>query len=376
MQKERNFISDNNDRHQFIWWARLIRDRRWSVRQKRELIAHFKCPSKVLSASAKQVREIISGKQKGTSSLVEESRIDADMDWLGKEGHYFISICDPHYPPLLRQLVDAPLALFAKGNINLLSQPQIAVVGSRNPTPLGEKITRELCTNLASLGIVITSGLALGIDGIAHQACLDNRGDCVAVLGNGLDIVYPSRNKTLFDRLSSDGLLISEYPLGVPPSRYTFPQRNRIVSGLSYGVVIIEAAERSGTLITARLALEQNRELMVVPGSVVSSQYKGSHNLIKQGAALVANVNDVLHCLSEPLSHFLRDIKHQVQEKASTDISDSHPLLKHISFESTSVDDIILSSQLTSAEVSFMLLELELIGAVAIASDGGYVNLS
>jgi len=195
-------------------------------------------------------------------------------------------------------------------------------------------------------------------------------------LGNGLDTVYPSRNRELFSQLASNGLIVSEYPLGVKPSRYTFPQRNRIISGLSHGVVIVEAAERSGTLITARLALEQNKEVMVVPGSALSSQYRGSHDLIKQGAALVSTLSDVVHVLSEPLSGFLRDIQSDPDATKGLEAGVKHLLLQHISTESTSVDQIISSSQLTSAEVSSMLLELELKGVVAIAGDGGYVNLS
>ncbi|MGK0375326.1 MAG: DNA processing protein [Arenicella sp.] len=302
--------------------------------------------------------------------------IDADLGWLDQPSHYLIPITDPRYPSLLRRLIDPPLALFAIGDITLLNEPQVAIVGSRKPTPIGDRMTRSISRGLASVGVVVTSGMALGIDGIAHQAALQSGGSSIAVLGNGLDTVYPSRHKALFQHLSTAGLLISEYPLGTPPARHTFPQRNRIVSGLSHGVVIVEAAERSGTLITARLAMEQNRDVMVVPGSALSSQYQGSHELIKQGAALVTCSDDVLCCLSEPLSRFLQDANSKRPVKHLEVLVTASPLLQYISVESTSVDEIILGSQLTSAEVSSMLLELELIGAVAIANDGGYVNLS
>jgi DNA processing protein len=357
-------------------WCRLIRDRRWSSAQKHQLIAHFKCPELVVSATPEQARLVFSGRQHSASSTLDKSMIDADLGWLDQPSHYLIPITDPRYPSLLRRLIDPPLALFAIGDITLLNEPQVAIVGSRKPTPIGDRMTRSISRGLASVGVVVTSGMALGIDGIAHQAALQSGGSSIAVLGNGLDTVYPSRHKALFQHLSTAGLLISEYPLGTPPARHTFPQRNRIVSGLSHGVVIVEAAERSGTLITARLAMEQNRDVMVVPGSALSSQYQGSHELIKQGAALVTCSDDVLCCLSEPLSRFLQDANSKRPVKHLEVLVTASPLLQYISVESTSVDEIILGSQLTSAEVSSMLLELELIGAVAIANDGGYVNLS
>lgn len=361
-----------------IWWCRLIRDRRWSAAQKQQLISHFKTPEIVLAAPEVQVREIITGRQRSSTSNVEKSVLDADLRWLTRDSHYLIPISDPRYPDILRQLPDPPLALFAIGDIALLKEPQVAIVGSRRPTPVGDKIARSISHDLATLGVVVTSGMALGIDGIAHQAALGAGGSSIAVLGNGLDTIYPSRHKDMFEKLSSQGLLVSEYPLGVKPARHTFPQRNRIVSGLSYGVVIVEAAERSGTLITARLAMEQNRDVMVVPGSALSSQYRGSHHLIKQGAALVSSSDDVLHCLSAQLSRFLQadNTGDESRLKPLEGLAVESPLLQYISAESTSVEDIILSSQLTSAEVSSMLLELELIGAVAITNDGGYVNLS
>ncbi|MFT6407476.1 MAG: DNA processing protein [Arenicella sp.] len=364
------------DESSYVWWCRLIRDRRWSRAQKRQLVTFFGRPELVLAASQEQIWSIISGRPRATDSTVEQSVIDADLSWLEQHSHHLIPITERRYPCLLRQLEDPPLALFAIGDIGLLHEPQVAIVGSRKPTPIGDNVTRSISGGLAGLGVVVTSGMALGIDAIAHQAAFQAGGLSIAVLGNGLDIIYPSRHRALYQQLVSNGLLVSEYPLGFKPSRYTFPQRNRIVSGLSHGVVIVEAAERSGTLITARLAMEQNRDVMVVPGSALSSQYRGSHELLKQGAALVSSCDDVIHCLSEPLSRYLRNVDGATTTATQAEPLPRHPLLQFISAESTSVDDIILGSQLTSAEVSSMLLELELIGAVAIANDGGYVNLS
>jgi len=382
MQQGRIYAANSSTPHSSESWCRLIRDRRWSRRQKRHFIDYFGDPLSVLSAPLGQLRDVANGKQRNARSMIEEQSIINDLAWLENDANHLITICDEAYPPLLRQLNDAPLALFVIGDVALLHEPQVAIVGSRRPTPIGDQAARNISRGLAELGVVVTSGMALGIDGAAHQAALDVGAPSIAVLGNGLDTVYPSRHRALFQRLVSDGALVSEYPLGVKPDRYTFPQRNRLVSGLSHGVVIVEAADRSGTLITARLALEQNRELMVVPGSALSKQYNGSHHLIKQGAALVSSAIDVVHCLSEPLGRYLSKSESgcsgdsEVKNNLPMEINASHVLLSYISTESTAIDDIILGSQLTSVEVSSMLLELELIGAVAIADDGGYVNLS
>jgi DNA processing protein len=332
----------------------------------------------VHSANAAEVRETIQSKPRRTSSEVSQSQIEEDLQWLSSPHNYLIVINDPLYPPALLQLPDPPLALFAAGDVSLLNQPQIAIVGSRRPTPVGAKIVRQISSDLASLGITITSGMALGIDGLAHQAALDVGGNTVAVMGCGLDIIYPARNSCLHQSIVTGGLIVSEFPLGVTPSKYTFPMRNRIVSGLSLGVVIVEAARSSGTLITAGFASEQNREVMVVPGSSVSRQYDGSHELIKSGAALVTSSEDVLHCLAKPLRDSLDadSCEALILSKRQDSKPLNHPLLEYIGVESTSMDAIILGSGLTTAKVSSILIELELTGVIAVAQDGGYVNLS
>ena len=254
----------------------------------------------------------------------------------------------------------------------MLGDPSVSIVGSRRPTPAGTIITQRLAGELSALGIVITSGMALGVDGIAHQAALTAGSPTIAVMGCGLDTVYPARHRSLFESISRQGLLLSEYPLGTPPDRYRFPERNRIVSGLSSGVIIVEAAERSGTRITARLAMEQGREVLVVPGSPLNPQYAGSHALIQQGAALVTDTQDVLHSLSIPLQSALQDIESGPQESLK---GNDHPLLRYINFEPTSTDQIISASGLTTAQVSSMLLMLEVDGLIAASDDGGYVRL-
>lgn len=360
-------------------WCLFIRDRRWSMRQKRLLLDFFDGVSCILNASHSDVFDVIQSKPKHLNSEVNEQLIVADLDWLSLANNYIISIDSELYPSSLLELPDPPIALFASGDIRLLSEPQVAIVGSRRPTPIGVKIVRDISAGLARLGLVVNSGMALGIDGLAHQAALEVGGATIAIMGCGLDVVYPIRNAGLHAMIHAKGLLLSEFPLGTSPTKYTFPMRNRIVSGLSYGVVIVEAAPNSGTLITASFASEQNKEVMVVPGSALSRQYAGSHELIKNGAALVDCYEDVLHCLASPLQDVLLNSPQAKQRVSSSldaiDSSASH-LLNFIGAESTSMDAIILASGLTTAEVSSILLELELNGLLAMANDGGYVNLS
>lgn len=375
-------VANNNDApdgvtancDQLYDWLRFIRDARWSRAQKHKLLQHFASPTQIYRSNEADLRNCTSGKWRSIDERNCDARLQLDLNWFDSPDKFLIPISDPCYPSLLREIDDPPLVLFAQGRLELLADPKVAMVGSRRPTPAGSKLCHQLASELARLGIVITSGLALGIDGESHQAALDSAGATIAVLGSGLDIVYPMRNSALHQRISEQGLLVSEFPLGLSPNKATFPQRNRIVSGLSLGAIIIEAAARSGTLITARLAMEQNREVMVVPGSALSRQYQGSHNLIKQGAALITGAEDVLNTLALPL-----------QSIAVADASDpsrpqlglsANALIEHVNYESTSLDSIILASGLTAAEVSSMLLMLELEGFVVPVDDGGYVRIA
>ncbi len=360
-------------------WCRLVRDRRWSTRQKILLIESFKTPPDLFAASSESVQACLKKKPKTQVVGVRASDVQRDLDWLAQPNHHLIEFTNRLYPTLLKEIHDPPLVLFAIGDLRLLEDPSIAIVGARRPTPIGLKVAGSISSQLAQLGVVVTSGMALGIDGAAHQAALQSDGKSIAVMGGGLDQIYPARHRKLHERLAAQGLILSEYPLGFVANKATFPQRNRIVSGLSLGVVIVEAAQRSGTLITARLATEQGRDVMVVPGPAVSASYKGSHRLIQQGAALVQDTTDVLHCLSDELA---LSISEQVVCQACTDGLDvdhsgfeNRELLRFIGATSTSADQIIFASGLTAAKVSSMLITLELEGAIAVAADGGYVNL-
>ena len=369
---EKNVIYDEARLQEY--WCLFLRDRRWSIKQKRALLSHFKCVSKILNASCAQTNEIVKSKPKNTVSAIDPMQIHDDLKWLSLPYNELITIQDSRYPKVLLELPDPPLALFTSGDLRLLGDPAVAIVGSRRPTPIGAKVAKDISSGLARLGIVIVSGMALGIDGLVHQAARDVDGGTIAVMGCGLDVVYPVRNTGLYAQIKSKGLLVSEFTLGTRPTKYTFPMRNRIVSGLAYGVVIVEAAKKSGTLITASFANEQNKEVMVVPGSVLSTQYAGSHELISNGAALISSYQNVLECLSGPLSHVILRTTEKSSEKSEQ--STKHPILQFIGAESTSVDAIVLSSGLTTADVSSILLDLELNGFVAATQEGGYINLS
>lgn len=360
-------------------WLTFIRDRRWSRRQKHRLLDQFGSPKVINELTHEEIRAHV-GRFQSTTAKISRSALQRDLQWLQQPSNSLITIGSEHYPSALKEIVDPPLALFARGDLGLLAYPKISIVGSRRPTPIGAKIADSLATQISQLGIVVTSGMALGVDAISHKAALNCEQPTIAIMGCGLDLIYPLRHRDLFERIAESGLLLSEYPLGVPPSKHHFPERNRIVSGLSVGVLIVEAADRSGTLITARLATEQDREVMVVPGSSLSKQYQGSHRLLQQGAALVTSIDDILFTVSNQLSSITGLSQHMgTQDDESsvcTEVLASQKLLRCIGYESTSADSMISESGLTAAEVSAMLITLELQGMIAVADDGGYFNLS
>ncbi len=257
----------------------------------RLLIKAFDPLSTMCNASPAMLRQLLSidGADGGAPWRNDELRkqVDALRDSA-------VTLADEEYPSLLRQLVDPPLALFYRGNLALAKKPALAMVGSRRASPYALSVAAHLGRELVSAGMAIVSGLALGVDAAAHQAALGASGETIAVLGTGIDIVYPRSHKRLFHTIEERGLILTEFPPGTPPFRYNFPIRNRIISGITLGTVIIEANGRSGSLITARTALEQNREVFAVPGSIFSPGSEGTHRLIQCGAKLVHNTNDIL----------------------------------------------------------------------------------
>ncbi len=279
-----------------------------------------------------------------------------------------ITIEDDGYPPLLREIPDPPLVLHVRGDRSLLAQPSIAIVGSRRASPYAVNVAHLLATQLASAGLVIVSGLARGIDTAAHRAALDSHAKTIAVLGTGIDLAYPPANRQLFERIAGDGLLVTEFPPGTPPRRENFPIRNRLISGLTVGTVIVEATNRSGSLITARMAAEQNREVFAVPGSIFSAGSEGTHRLIQYGAKLVHDVNDVL----VELPGHLQLAQTTVQEEPEGTLGNVLAALTRD--EGRHFDEIAARTGSTPATVAESLLQLELEGWIRALPGARYVR--
>lgn len=298
------------------------------------------------------------------------AQIEAALTWEMDEKHHILTWDHPQYPPLLKEIANAPPILFAKGDVTLLSQPQIGMVGSRNPTHTGTEIAEEFAAALTQAGLIVTSGLALGIDTASHQGALQAKGNTIAVLGSGLAHIYPKKNSVLAEKIADNGCLISEWPLNTPPKSEHFPRRNRIISGLSLGTLVVEAALKSGSLITARYALEQNREVFAIPGSIRNTASVGTLSLIQQGAKCVTCINDILEELN--LSPQLNYQERPTCTKRSLDPT-SLQVLACIENEATSVDQICARSRLSPHLVISILLSLELEGSVK-RHHGAYVR--
>jgi len=300
--------------------------------------------------------------------------IDQELEWSTLDSNEIIPIHHPNYPTLLREIPDPPSVLYIHGDVKLLDSAQIAIVGSRNPSASGKDTAFQFAHHLSSNQFTITSGLALGIDYESHRGALTGNGKTIAVTATGLDRVYPARHKSLAHQIvNQGGILLSEYPLGTPPKRENFPRRNRIISGLSLGTLVVEAAQQSGSLITARYAGEQGREVFAIPGSIHNPLAKGCHNLIRQGAKLIENVEHILEELSH-LAQFVSDSKINEEIKHNTSSLDSaySDILGHVGFEPTTIDTVVQRSGLTPDAVSSMLVVLELQGYVETLPGGTY----
>jgi DNA processing protein len=302
--------------------------------------------------------------------------VEGDLEWLQQEGCHLLTIKDKGYPQQLRELPDAPPLLFLRGAPEVLANPQLAIVGSRNPSATGRETALDFARTLAASGMVITSGLAMGIDTASHQGALDGGGQTIAVAGTGLDRVYPAANRKLaYAIIDGGGAILSEFPPGTPPLAANFPKRNRIISGLSIGTLVVEAALRSGSLITARLAAEQGREVFAIPGSIHNPLARGCHQLIRQGAKLVESAGDILEELAPQLYAAMAEQGIEAAEEASqgnSGLDDEYQaLLACIGHEATPVNQMVERSGLTAEAVSSMLLLLELQGFVESAA-GGY----
>ncbi len=307
--------------------------------------------------------------------------VEADLTWLATPGRHLLTLSMPVYPPYLRHIPDPPPVLFVEGDADILSAAQLAIVGSRRPTPCGVETAHCLSSELAECGLAITSGLALGIDAASHRGAMAGRGRTLAVAANGLDSVYPRIHRRLARQVAENGALVSEFSPGSAPLARHFPRRNRLISGLSLGVVVVEATRRSGSLITARLAGEQGREVFAVPGPIQSPLARGCHHLIQQGAKLVEQVSDIL----EELPTDIPGGPWQVPEKHASESADGpagdldgsqKKVLASLAHRATSVDTVIERSGLTADTVCSILLALELRGLVVPVPGGGYCRVT
>lgn len=300
--------------------------------------------------------------------------IDADLAWAEQTGNRILRLGSVDYPALLREIPGPPPLLYIHGSVAALHTPQLAIVGSRNPSAGGLETAHAFAAHLASVGLTITSGLALGIDAASHRGSLASGGTTIAVMGTGLDRVYPARHRDLAHEIvSHGGALVAEFPIGTGPRPENFPRRNRIISGLSLGTLVVEAAPRSGSLTTARHAGEQGREVFAIPGSIHNPMARGCHALIRQGAKLVESAFDVL----EELGVYIQETTQsptQAPQNADTLTPDQIQLLDYMGFDTVSIDQLVSRSGLTAAAVSSMLLILELDGRVQSQAGGRYVR--
>jgi len=314
----------------------------------------------------------------------DQTLLESDLAWLSQPGHDLIGWDSERYPALLRDIASPPAALYTDGDVETLWQPQLAIIGSRNPTAGGVENARDFTRALAKKGLTITSGLASGIDGTAHQAAMDAGGRTIAIMGTGLDVVYPARNRSLAAKIRNKGVLVSEFPPGTEPKRAHFPSRNRIISGLSLGVLVIEAALNSGSLITARLAAEQGREVFALPGSIHNPLAKGCHRLLREGAKLVETDTEILQELAslagqlagslevDSVSGKLVELENTADDPKIGQDADYKKLWASLGHDPLTMDTIIRSSGLTAKAVSAMLLLLELRGKVETHPGGAF----
>lgn len=358
------------ERDELAAWLRLLETPGVGRESARKLLAAFGSAPLVFSAPQHAWREVITPPVARALSKPPDTLpqlISLTWDWLREsEGPSRAVVClgDPAYPDTWLQAPDPPLLIYTQGHLDLLLRPCVAIVGSRSATPQGLDNARAFAAHLSANSLTIASGLALGIDGVAHQGGLTGPGSTIAIIGTGLDRVYPKQHLGLARDISQKGLLVSEYALGTPPLPPHFPQRNRLIAGLSLGTLVVEAAMQSGSLITARMAMEAGREVFAIPGSIHSPQARGCHALIKQGAKLVENGQDVLEEL-----HW-----NQVPQPAPppsapstspTDRAEEHPLLEAMGYDPISLDALAVRTGKSAQELQARLLDLELIGQVA-----------
>jgi len=352
-----------------------------------KLLEVFNDPISVFNASSESIKQagftqkIVSGIQDIKSSEVAQ----ADIDWIQEaDNHHVVTISCVAYPRQLKQIDNPPPLLYVHGNLSILNDPQIAVVGSRSPTQSGLSAAYDFSKYLGATGLCITSGLALGIDGMAHQGALAANGPTIAVIATGIDRVYPAKHRDLAHQIVERGAIVSEFPIGVQPRAENFPRRNRIISGMSYGSLVVEAALRSGSLITARLAMEQNREVFAIPGSIHNSLARGCHQLIRQGAKLVETAQDILEEMNIDLADHINVDNEIIKQEWLGEANlinepsgdeDELRLLECMGFDPVPIDQLVVRTGFSPESISSMLLMLELRDHVSSNGGGTYTRL-
>ncbi|MEF8834398.1 MAG: DNA-processing protein DprA [Halofilum sp. (in: g-proteobacteria)] len=356
-------------------WLRLVHAPGVGPALARALLARFGDAARACSASRGAL--IDAGLTPEAADSLRQAETPAgvarDREWAATDGRHLLTLEDPRYPARLAAIADPPPVLYLQGDPEVLAYPMLAIVGTRHPTAAGRENAHEFARHLAASGLVIASGLAVGIDGAAHEGALAGGGLTVAAAGTGLDRVYPARHADLARRIAAEGALVSELPIGTRPSRSAFPRRNRILAGLCAGTLVIEAAVRSGSLITARMATEQDREVFAIPGSIHNPVARGCHQLIRQGAKLVETADDVL----EELAPLIGERPAAVPDTESADAGlpddpDYARLFECLDWEPRAVDELAARSGLAVADLASMLLRLELEGHVHAVPGGLY----
>jgi DNA processing protein len=359
---------------ELIPWLRLTLVPGIGAARQRQLLAAFGPPDKIFSSSRHAIAQIIGDELAGRLLAADtQAQIQATQEWLQEAGNTILTLGDPDYPVCLLEISDPPVLLYVKGNPAWLNRPSLAMVGARSATPQGAATARAFAQSLAGVGLTIVSGLALGIDAAAHEGAVAEAGGTVAVIGTGIDRIYPASNKALAHRIAEAGAIVSEFPLGTPALAANFPRRNRIIAGLARGVLVVEAALGSGSLITARLAAEQGREVFAIPGSIHSPLSKGCHRLIRDGAKLVETAADVLEELrwnglaAQPSSPPPQPIPEPAPEESQ--------VLAALGHDPADLDALAQRCGLTADALYAILLPMELDGRIARLPGGRFQQL-
>jgi len=330
-------------------------------------LKEFGSPEAVFAASASSLKSVVKD-DVATEILkgIDDETFSTVLDWLNDSNNHIVTLADSEYPQNLLNIPDPPLLMYVKGKLAMLNRSALGIVGSRNATPQGINNAEAFAKSLSDAGLCIISGMAHGIDAAAHRGAMRGQGSSIAIVGTGLDKVYPAVNRDLAHQLAMQGALISEFPLGTPPLAVNFPRRNRLISGMSLGCLVVEASLQSGSLITARLAIEQGRDVFAVPGSIHSPQSKGCHALLKQGAKLVETAQDILEELGSVF---------EAPSQTTSPEGENPLLLEHFGFDPVDADTLSMRCGLTIAELSAMLLQLELSGHICVLPGGLYQRI-